>query len=28
MWRRYWKLFHNTSSKKVSNSGSIIGLTA
>jgi hypothetical protein len=28
MWRRHWKLFHNRSSKNVSNSGSIVGLSA
>jgi hypothetical protein len=27
MWWRYWKLFHNRSSKNVSNSGSIVGLS-
>jgi hypothetical protein len=26
MWRRHWKLFHNRSSKNVSNSGGIVGL--
>jgi hypothetical protein len=28
MWRRHWKLFHNRSSKNVSNSGNIVGLSA
>jgi hypothetical protein len=28
MWRRHWKLFHSRSSKNVSNSGSIVGLSA
>jgi hypothetical protein len=28
MWRQHWKLFHNRSSRNVSNSGSIVGLSA
>jgi len=28
MWRRYWKLFHNRHSKNISNSSSIIELSA
>jgi hypothetical protein len=28
MWWRHWKLFHNRNSKHVSNSGSIVGLSA
>jgi hypothetical protein len=28
LWRRPWKIFHNRSSKNISNSGNIVGLNA
>jgi hypothetical protein len=28
VWQQHWKLFHNKSSRNVSNNGSIVGLSA